>query len=174
MSTKLIRRALIASGLFIGAAAGFSPTAFADTGTTDDSAIVNISGTVASTLGISASAPNTNLDLAPGQTNTTVRAATLAMGTNNSTGLTLNTSGSFVLTNDASGSVTIPFTVGIGVGSAPASTYGATTTTDSGITINEAKAATTEYGMWIQYSTATGFQDPGSYTGQVTLSLSDN
>ena len=33
MSTKLIRRALIASGLFIGAAVAFSPTAFA--GTTD-------------------------------------------------------------------------------------------------------------------------------------------
>ncbi|MEH2361152.1 hypothetical protein [Nostoc sp.] len=91
MSTKLIRRALIASGLFIGTAVAFSPTAFA--GTTAGNVV--LAGTVASTLDMTATRTTGpgNADqlvlTGDGTTAITVKVADLAITTNNTTGYTL-------------------------------------------------------------------------------------
>lgn len=167
MSTKLIRRALIASGLVLGATTAFSPTAFAQT-----AAEVNIGGPVVTTLAINAGPGATNLNLAPAQTEVVANVSALTMGTNNSTGLTVTTRGVFNLVNGTGG--TIPFTIGIGEGVDAPATYGAPTTTESGINTGAAAAPTTAYGLWVKYSTNADFQDPGTYTAAIGLDVSDN
>ncbi|MHC5825077.1 MAG: hypothetical protein ACYT04_56830, partial [Nostoc sp.] len=157
MSTKLIRRALVASGLFIGAAVAFSPTAFA--GTTAD---VGIGGSVESTIALAVTGTaNTTIDLGPGKTEATVKVAGLEMGTNSSQGLTLTTSGTFNLNNGTNGGgrTNIPFKVGIGVGSTEAANYGDAGDSASGIDTAAAARTDTAYGLWIQYNTGADFQD---------------
>ena len=169
--SKLIRRALIASGLFISAAVAFSPTAFAA-----DTADVTIEGNVASTLAIAVTpgSANTNLDLAPDQTGTEVKVADFTMGTNSSQGLKLTPSGSFNLNNGVGGAgrSNIPFTVAVGVGTDPAGAYVATGSV--AINTGAAKATTTPYALYIKYSTADDFQDPGAYEATITLDVADN
>ncbi|MEH2386693.1 MAG: hypothetical protein V7K14_13140 [Nostoc sp.] len=165
--SKLIRRALIASGLFIGTAVAFSPTAFAGT-----TASATIGGNVTSTIAITASTGKANVDLAPDQNTVAVKVSDLAMGTNSVAGLTLTTSGTFNLDNQRT---TIPFLVGVGVGATNAPVnYGASGNAASGIDTGAAAAPNTPYGLWIQYSTATGFQDPGAYGATINLSVADN
>jgi hypothetical protein len=165
LSTSL-RRVLVASGLVIASSFAAASGAFALT--TGD---VNLSGTVNSTLAISSSNPNTAIDLAASQTDTTVKAADLAFGTNNSAGLTVASSGTLTLSNGQA--TPVPFTVGIVAGSTgtPAAYY--PTNTANIFDTSAAAAPTTAHALYIKYSTA-AFQDPGNYTATVTLTVSDN
>ncbi len=164
LSTSL-RRVLVASGLVIASSFAAASGAFA---LTDSN--VNLTGTVASTLAISSSNPNTAIDLAASQTDTTVKAADLAFGTNNSAGLTVASSGTLTLSNGQA--TPVPFTVGIVAGSTgtPVSYVASGATV---FTTSAAAAPTTAHALYIKYSTA-AFQDPGAYAATVTLTVTDN
>ncbi|MHC5720560.1 MAG: hypothetical protein ACYTX0_53205, partial [Nostoc sp.] len=117
-----IRRALIASGLFIGTAVAFSPTAFAGT----NNGTVTVSGSVASTLDLAA-APTSNasgLELT-NPTEQIVKVAALTITTNNTTGYTLTASEGDL--SDGSHGDTIPYLAATVVANASAPVAGAFT-----------------------------------------------
>jgi hypothetical protein len=170
MSTKLILRALIASGLFVGAAVAFSPTAFA--GTTDS---VILAGTVASTLDIAAT-PTTGAGsaadlLLTGASEKIVKVADLAITTNNSTGYTLTaTEGNL---SDGAHGDTIAYKVATVVhgNTAPQATdfngssgfYTDSTTTTAGSNPKD---------LYIKY-TPSATQAAGTYGATITLNVAD-
>lgn len=168
LSTSL-RRVLVASGLVI-ASSFMASAAFA--GTSDN---VVIGGTVVSTLAIASSNPKADINLAPAQTNTEVKVADLTMGTNNSTGLTVNVSGTLTLarTTGSNAITPVPFTVGIvaGASGTPAS-YVATANTV--FATSAAAAPSTAHSLYIKYSTDANFQDPGDYAATIVLTVVDN
>jgi hypothetical protein len=136
----------------------------------DTNAQVDLSGSVESTLAIVATAANnTNLPLSVASQQT-VKVATLAMGTNNSTGLTLHATWADL---DKADHITpVGFssaTTGINASDATGATF---TASDTDLFQTEAAGAASQ-ALWIRYTPAT-FQDPGDYTSFIALSVSDN
>lgn len=165
MLSTTLRRLLVASGLVVATSFGAASGAFAA-----DTTNVILGGTVTSTLAISSSNPNAAIDLAPSQSDTEVKAADLAFGTNNSAGLTVASSGTLTLSNGVA--TPVPFTVGIVAGASGTPTsYVATGATV--FTTSAAAAPTTAHALYIKYSTA-AFQDPGNYAATVILTVTDN
>ncbi|MBN3893072.1 MAG: hypothetical protein HWQ43_29440 [Nostoc sp. JL31] len=168
MSTKLIRRALIASGLFIGAAVAFSPTAFADT--------VDIGGTVTSTLAITTTAVtgvDTDLDLGGNDTTPTahiVQVADLGITTNNEQGYTLTVS-SGNLTKTGGTSIAYQVTTVADGASAPVA-GGFTVASGTDYTVSTTAAGAVAKDLYIKYTPAQ-LQDPGDYIAQITLNVAD-
>ncbi len=170
MSTKLIRRALIASGLFIGATAAFSPTAFAATDAT-----VPLSGTVASTLAITstatAGASTLDLDGDGSAAEHIVKVADLAIATNNEQGYTLTvTSGN--LTKDGGTSIAYKVTTVDDAAAAPA-TGAFTIASGTAYTVPTTAAGSVPKDLYIQYTPA-ALQDAGAYVATINLTVADN
>ncbi|MHC5777356.1 hypothetical protein [Nostoc sp.] len=169
MSTKLIRRALIASGLFIGTAVAFSPTAFAS-----NTGSVTLGGTVTTTLAIVSTPKSaaTALTLTgDGSTAIIVQVADLAITTNNTTGYTLTASEGDL--SDPHGD-TIAFKSASVVDAATAP-IAADFTGTAGLFTD---ASTTTPGsnpkdLYIMY-TPSATQAAGTYGGTITLNVADN
>lgn len=170
MSTKLIRRFLIASGLFIGATAAFSPTAFAQVAAT-----VPLSGTVTSTLAITstATAEAGTLDLDGDGTATEhiVKAADMAIATNNEAGYTLTVS-SGNLTKTGGTSIAYQVTTVADAAAAPA-TGGFLVASGTDYTVSTAVAGSVPQDLYIKYTPA-ALQDAGIYGATINLSVVDN
>jgi hypothetical protein len=170
MSLQSIRRAIVASGLVIGAVAALSPAAFA--GTT--AGTVNVSGTVTSTLDMAANATagaaSLPLDSATEQI---VKIADLAINTNNNTGYTL-TVDSGNLTK--AGGANIPFQVAVTDDNTAAATGDFTVASGTGYTnaTNAANAAGSNGKDLSIKFTPGGLQDPGAYSATVNLTVADN
>ena len=170
MFSKSIRRALIASGLVIGATAAFSPTAFAQVSET-----VDLSGTVATTLNITsvATGPASALvldGLGTAPTDHIVKVADLAISTNNATGYELTVS-SGDLTNET-GETPISYQVTTVGDELEAPT---TFNTPSGdiYTVASGAAGSVPQDLYIKYTPAE-FQDAGLYGAEITLNVTDN
>ncbi|MHC5744530.1 MAG: hypothetical protein ACYTXT_22070 [Nostoc sp.] len=166
MSTKLIRRALIASGIFIGAAVAFSPTAKAA-----NTADVGLGGSVTSTVGIvTNNTTGTGLNLGGDGTTPTphvVQVADFTMSTNNEQGLSLSVPvGTMTKTNGT----TITYQVKVVDHLATAPEAVDFSSGDQTYTTNAAGPANRD--LYINYTPA-NFQDPGAYTGSITLTVSD-
>ena len=169
MSLQSIRRAIVASGLVIGAVAALSPAAFADT--------VNLSGSVASTLALttspttgSNSAASLPLDNVGPQI---VKIADLAINTNNNTGYTLTvSSGNLTKTGGAN----IPFQVAVTEDNTAAATGDFTVASGTGYThaTTAANAAGTAGKDLAIKFTPNALQDPGEYTASVSVTVADN
>lgn len=171
MSTKLIRRALIASGLFIGTAVAFSPTAFAA-----DTATVILSGTVASTLAITSTTTTEagTLDLG-GEGGTAsahiVKVADLAITTNNEQGYTL-TVDSGDLTKNGGTPIAYQVTSVADAATAPASGDFATAS-GTDYTVGTLVAGAAPKDLYIKYTPA-ALQDAGVYGATINLTVADN
>jgi hypothetical protein len=128
------------------------------------SGTVDLSGTVETTLTVEATTAGDGmaLNLLPG-TNRIAFVGTIVASTNNETGLTISTS---------DGSLTKTGGTAIAYKSAAAASPPPTNGFDAA---DEASSAAGEFArdLYIVYSPAT-FQDPGEYTGQITVSVSDN
>jgi hypothetical protein len=132
---------------------------------------VSLSGTVVSSLAITvtASAAASALDLSGGEK--IVKVADLAMSTNNEQGFTLTTS-SGSLTK--SGGTSIAFQVTTVADAATAPAAGAfTVASGSDDTFNTSGAGSSDRDLYIKYTPAS-LQDPGTYTGTINLTVSDN
>lgn len=170
MSTKLIRRFLIASGLFLGAAAAFSPAAFADT--------VNIGGTVAPILSLTTTPEDTNNDLDLDGEGTAgehiVKVANLAVVTNNEQGLTFTVSSGSLA---KSGGTSIPFQVTTVAEGGAAATDNFTVASGTNYThstgAGTVAANTKDRDLYIKYTPA-ALQDPGIYAGSMSVTVADN
>jgi len=171
MLSTTLRRALVASGLVVATSfMAFSAVYAGD---------VVIGGSVASTLALTSSDPNTTINLDAGQGQVTpveVKVAKVFMGTNNSAGLKVVPTGTFTLARTTGDAAITPvqFTVGMGIGAAgtPAS-YVVSGATDM-FSTNAPAPVNTEHSLWIKYSTAAVYQDPGDYAATITLTASDN
>jgi hypothetical protein len=166
LSTSL-RRVLVASGLVI-ATSFMASAAFAEN--------VVIGGTVASTLAIAATNANAAINLAPAQIDATLKVADLTMGTNNSTGLKVDLTGTLTLARTTIGqeAVTpVPFTVGIVAGASGTPTSYVATGAQV-FSTSAAAAPSTAHSLYIKYSTDAAFQDPGAYDATIVLTASDN
>lgn len=164
-----ILRTLAVLGVSFGMAVVMPSEAFADT--------VNLSGTVSSTLTLSTTptvtAGSLPLDGAAANNQQIVQVADLGINTNNEQGYTLTvTSGdltksggtaiSYQTTTTATGvsAVTGDFTVASGL--------------DHTFATSAANAAASgDRDLWVQYTPA-ALQDPGSYTGAITVTVADN
>ena len=168
MSTKLIRRALIASGLFIGAAVAFSPTAFA--GTTDS---VTLAGTVASTLDIAATPTNAASGLIlTGATEKIVKVADLAITTNNTTGYTLMASEGNL--SDGAHGDTIAFqSASVADGATAPLAADFTGTAGSFTDSSTTTSGSHDKDLYIKY-TPSATQAAGIYGGTINLTVTDN
>jgi hypothetical protein len=166
MLTSFVHRSLIASGLVFGATLAFTGHASAQTTGT-----VNLSGSVSSTLALTTTATGdaSALDLSSGEK--IIQVADLGLSTNNSTGYTLEAS-SGNLTNEDSVTMAYQVTTIADGGTAPA-------TGDFGIasgtpyTVSTSAAGTAAQDLYIKYTPA-ALQDPGTYTGSVSLTVTDN
>jgi hypothetical protein len=170
MSYQSIRRAVIASGLVIGAAAAFSPAAFA--GTTGS---VGVSGSVTSTLAVTAAATGdaTTLDL-DGDGSASehiVHVGDLSMLTNNEQGLTLTVS-SGNLTKTGGTSIPFQVTTVADAASAPA-TGDFAIASGSNYTVGTSTAGSVAKDLYMKYTPAS-LQDPGNYTASISVSVADN
>jgi len=169
MFTTSIRRALIASGLVLGATTAFSSAAFADTLTT--------SGTVSSSASVSTTATAAATTLNLGGTGTAigeqiVKTGDVALSTNNSTGLTLTvTSGSLSNGVTAENIAYKVQTVADG-GTAPLSAA-FTTASGTSLTYTNSIQGADERDLYIAYTPDT-LQDPGTYSSTITLTVADN
>ncbi len=157
-------------GMLAGmAVAVMLPSAIAIAATTDS---VTLSGTVSSTLSIVATdtAAATALDLTTASEQI-VKVSDLAMSTNNSAGLTL-TASSGNLTNPDS--QTIAFKVTSVDDAATAPTSGAfTVASGTDYTVAGSAAGDFDKDLYIAYTPA-ALQDPGSYSGTISLTVADN
>ncbi|MBD2775596.1 hypothetical protein [Iningainema tapete] len=158
------------SALVLGATAAFTPAAFAGT-----TATVPISGTVASTLNISATATAgaSTLNLTSGEK--IVKVADLAIDTNNSTGYTLTVSSGNLANPDSATPISYQVKVVDGTATAPASgdfTVASGTDLTDGTSVANG-AGTNGKSLYIKYTPA-ALQDPGNYTGTINLSVADN
>lgn len=170
MFTKSIRRALIVSGLFLGTAAAFSPAAFAATDAT-----VDLSGTVASTLAITSEttggAGTLDLDGDGTAAEHIVKAADMAITTNNEQGYTLSvTSGNLT----SAGGTPIAYQVATVADAAAAPATGDfTVTSGTAYTVATLAAGSVPKDLYIKYTPA-ALQDAGIYTATITLNVADN
>jgi hypothetical protein len=164
MKFNFSARILTAAAIAFAGAAIAPGTAFAET-----TANLPLSGTVTTTLNI-VSTPlpaATALDLSGGVK--TPKVATLAIDTNNSTGYTLTASNGNLTNTTAT--TPIPYLVSsVGTGDAAPTVFAAGYTYAS----NAANAAASGgRDLYIQYTPA-ALQDPGTYTGTITLAVTDN
>ncbi|MHC5936352.1 hypothetical protein [Nostoc sp.] len=167
--SKLIRRALIASGLVIGAAVAFSPTAFADsTGTGTSTENYDISGSVTPVSTVTkGTLTNTNLNL-----NSTAIAKVadgMTIYTNSQDGAVLNVAVTTELTDLNSN--TIPTYVQLVNHSDTPPTTAFVTASDTANATGGAAAASKD--LYVRYA-PTATQVAGTYTGTITLTLQDN
>jgi len=172
MSTKLIRRFLIASGLFLGATVAFSPAAFAATDGT-----VGLSGSVASTLAITAAPTGgaTSMNLQGTGTagvETIIQVADLAIDTNNSTGYTLTVTSGNLVNTTATTPIAYQVTTVADGGTAPV-TGAFTVASGTNYTVASSAAGSVPKDLYIKYTPAQ-YQDPGSYSATINVSVADN
>jgi hypothetical protein len=167
MLSTTLHRVLVASGLVVATSFMAFSAVYADD--------VVIGGNVPSTLALTSSLPNTTIDLSPAQTNIEVKVAKVVMGTNNSAGLKVVPTGTFTLARTAPDAAITPvsFTVGMVAGSSGAPASYVASGADMFSTSAPA-AITTEHSLYIKYSTAAVYQDPGDYAATITLTASDN
>lgn len=169
MSVQSIRRAIVASGLVIGAAAALTPAAFAGTTT----GTVNVSGTVTSTLDMAAAATagaaSLPLDSATAQI---VKVAALGINTNNSSGYTLTVSSVSGNLTNADGA-NIPFQVAVTNAGTPAADSDFTGASVTHATTAANAAGSQGKDLSIKF-TPGALQDPGTYTGTVNLTVANN
>lgn len=161
-----VRRALVLSSLVLGATTLFSAKAMADT--------VNLSGSVSSTLALTTTTTSAASALSLNTaTQQIVQVADLAISTNNEQGYTLTaTSGNLSKANgtpiayqvtttaDGTAAVVGDFTVASG-----------TSYTVASIVANA--VGTNGRDLSIMYTPAS-LQDPGNYTGSITVTVADN
>lgn len=135
------------------------------------SASVTLSGSVASTLSITSTdtAGASALDLSSGEK--IVKVADLSMNTNNDQGLTLTaTSGNLSKT----GGVSIAFQVTTVADAATAPLSAAfTVASGTNYTVSSSTAGTVAKDLYIKY-TPGSTQDPGTYSGSISLTVADN
>jgi hypothetical protein len=167
MSIQTIRRALIASGLVLGAVAAFTPNASA--GTTGS---VTLGGTVTSTLTMTSVSTGgaSALTLGGGASEQIVQVADISMSTNNEQGLTLTaTSGDLT----KAGGTAIAFqvtSVADGVSAPATGDFAIASGTD--YTVQSAAAGNLVKDLYIKYTPA-ALQDPGNYAGSISLTVAD-
>lgn len=143
-----------------------SSAAFADT-----SASVTLGGSVSSSLAITSTptAAASTLDLSGGQK--LVKVADLSTGTNNEQGLTITaTSGDLT----KAGGTSIAFqvhSVADGAGAPVAGAFLVSSGTD--YTVGSSAAGAFDRDLYILYTPA-ALQDPGSYSGSISLTVADN
>jgi hypothetical protein len=168
MNFKITSRLLIAI-IVATVGSAIAPTkSFAAT-----TANVPLSGSVASTLDITAApeAGASALDLSAGEK--TVKVATLSIQTNNSTGYTLTVNDG-VLAKAAPDAAVTP--IAYQVNTANAGAAAPTTFTAGNHTFNSGVANAAGAGnrdLYIRY-TPEALQDPGTYTATVTMTVADN
>lgn len=164
-----ILRTLAVMGVAFGMAIVMPSEAFADT--------VNLSGTVSSTLTLSTSATGDAsalpLDGSAAGSQQIIQVADLGINTNNEQGYTLTvTSGDLT----KAGGTTISYqttTTATGV-TAVTGDFAIASGTDYTFTTSAANASGSgDRDLWIQYTPA-ALQDPGSYTGSITVTVADN
>jgi hypothetical protein len=143
---------------------GFVSTSLAAT-----TATVPLAGTVTSTLQVTSETTTSagSLDLMNGQQ--IVKVADISMGTNNEQGLTLTvTSGSLTKTGGSS----IPYQVAsLADGDNSVPEFAITSGED--YTVGTTASGSSDVDLYIKYAPAAA-QDPGAYSGQITLTVSDN
>lgn len=171
MFTQFIRRTLIASSLVLGSAVALAPAALADTLTA--SGTVATSASVATTATAAATALNlggTGTDL----TEQIVKVGDVALSTNNTTGLTLTVasgnSGKLsngTVASDIAYKVTTVADAGVAPGTAAFTTASGTSYTYTNSAQSDARD------LYIAYDPA-ALQDPGTYSGTMTLTVADN
>lgn len=169
ISNLSILRILAAFGLTFVTVAAMPSEAFADT--------VNLSGDVASTLTLSTSqtgdATTLPLDGAAAGNQQIVQVADLGISTNNEQGYLLTvTSGNLT----KSGGTAIPFQTTTTASGTPAVTGDFTVASGTDYTLSTSAAnasGTGDLDLWIQYTPA-ALQDPGTYTGSITVTVADN
>ena len=160
MSISRTLKSLIASSLILSSVA----TA-ATTGT------VTLSGSVASTLSITSTdtAGASALDLSSGQK--IVKVADLTMDTNNDQGLTLTaTSGNLTKTGGANIAYQVTSVADAAVAPAAAAF---TVASGTSYTVGTTAAGSSVKDLYIMY-TPGATQDPGTYGGSITLTVTDN
>ncbi|NJN49343.1 MAG: hypothetical protein HC805_05640 [Alkalinema sp. RL_2_19] len=168
MNSKVLSRVLMTAGLVAGVVT-LPSTAFAAT-----TADVTVGGTVTSTLAVSATpdgAAATGLTMTQG-TETIAKIADVAVETNNSTGLTLTVNDGLMTNPDGQ---TIAYDVLLVADGAAAPTTGFA---DGQITYattgaNATAAAEGNRDLYINF-TPSALQDPGVYSGTVTMTVADN
>jgi len=165
MST--LRRTIIASGLFFGTVTAFSSAAFAQT--TSDT--VNLSGNVPSILEMTttATAAASALELPTSADTKVVQVADIAFETNDAEGVTI-TATNGTLTK-IGGQTPINFQVKLladGTATPGSSDFAAGNTTYATTTAGEGNAD-----LYIKYTTAE-YQDPGAYSGNINVTITDN
>ena len=172
MLYTLLRSILLASSLAVVNTLMASAAAFADT----KSASSIIGGTVASIINITATNPNTTIDLSPGQSNTMVKVADLKFGTNNSAGLKVTAIGSSVLIlGDPDPSTPSGFLIAINdetahLGNVPSTYLGVTKLLFS---TDKATSISSPYSLYIRYNTPL-IVSPGIYEATIKLTVTDN
>lgn len=135
------------------------------------SATVPLSGTVSSTLQVASATAGgaSSLDLMNGQQ--IVQVADISMSTNNEQGLTLTaTSGD--LTKAGGTSIAYQVTSVSDAATAPASSA-FTVASGENYTVGTSAAGASDVDLYIMYTPASA-QDPGVYSGEITLTVSDN
>ena len=167
------RRALVISGLFVGAATLFAPTKAMASGTT--SGTVNLAGSVTSTLNMATStvagAGTLALDGSAAGAQQIAKVADLDIGTNNEQGFTLTvSSGNFT----KAGGSSIAYQVATTADGVAAASGDFTVASGTAYTYNNTGAtASDKRDLSIMYTPA-ALQDPGNYAGSITLSVADN
>lgn len=148
--------------LLVGSLLAISSTAMAAT-----SGTVDMSGTVVTTLTVTAGTAGTGMALVmTPATNRIALVGTITASTNNETGLTITTTDGS-LTRTGAASIAYKSTTVVGGGVAPADTVfdAAGTGTTGGGSIT--------HDLYIMYSPA-AYQDAGAYLGTITVNVSDN
>jgi hypothetical protein len=167
-----IRRALVISGLFVGAATLLATPTKVMADTTDT---VPLSATVDSTLNIVATPLTAAGDLPMAAQVQTVDVATLAIDTNNKQGYTLkmeSLNGEGKLKN-ASGSTSISYQVGAAqLGASETPTFAAPGTNNTYQTSDSNANGTNPVTLSIKYTPA-ALQDPGTYADTINLTVTD-
>lgn len=165
----LARRVLIATGVLMGAGAIVSPTALADT--------VNLSGEVSSTAAVTSTATGnaTALNLGGDGTDLAeqiVQVADVDLTTNNSTGLTATITSGNLSNGTATDDIAFKVqTVGDGATAPVSGDF--TTASGTDLTYANSAAGDDPRDLYIAYDPA-ALQDPGTYTGSITLTVADN
>jgi len=167
-----IRRALVISGLFVGAATLLATPTKVMAGTTGT---VNVGGTVTSTLNMTTT-PDANAGVLPldgGAAGVTQMkpVATMAIDTNNEQGYTLTATPAGALTK--AGGTDIAYGVAVTTGTAQASDFAADGQVKTYSTGAANAPGTGGVILSIKYTPAS-LQDPGNYTSSITLNVADN